>query len=245
MPSDERLVDLEFPVGGVNKLQEFQEQPPGTTPEAVNVRGTNPRSLRMRGGSRAGLSRYIDMQIPSGPGLIQHLNVIVDPQAERLGQNFIVPGEDWVEDPLNPGTFVPDGGWGYPPNPNASQPPGPGESGGFGLISGVGVLSGVGQTPSSGDTASYNITIEYQSAFNFLDLDPGNDVGIGVCTCETYFPWGIPSFDQLTFAQLQSAEALHAQLVAQAYVDPGTTPSEVIASITPVVDDPEGCPQCE
>lgn len=125
MPTNEKLTDILFPLGGVNKLQEFQEQPPGTTPDAQNVRGTNPRSLRVRGGSRAGLAKYITMQVPSGDGVIQHLNVIVDPQAPYLPQNFTVPGDDWVEDPLNPGHFVPPGGWGNQPNPNAATPDDP------------------------------------------------------------------------------------------------------------------------
>lgn len=125
MPANEKYVDLEFPLGGVSLLQEYQEQPPGTTPVGENVRGVNPDTLRERGGSRAGLVRYCPIQIPSGVGLIQHLNVIVDPTTDALIQNFEVPDDTWVEDPLNLGTFVPPGGWGVPPNPNATQPPDP------------------------------------------------------------------------------------------------------------------------
>lgn len=122
MTANEKLIDLEFPTAGVSLLQEVQEQPPGTTIVGENVRATNPDGLRARGGTRAGLIRYCANQVPSGAGLIQHLNVIVDPTTERLPQNFLVPDETWVEDPLNPGTFVPPGGWGVPPNPNANPP---------------------------------------------------------------------------------------------------------------------------
>lgn len=117
---DDKYAHLEFPVGGVDKTQEFQEQPPGTTPDAENVRATDPDTLRVRGASRPGLEKYISTRATET--VIQHLNVIVDPQAPYLPQNFTVPGDDWVEDPLNPGTFVPPGGWGVQPNPNATQP---------------------------------------------------------------------------------------------------------------------------
>jgi hypothetical protein len=119
MPADERFVELYFPVGGLDLSQEFQGQGPQTTPDAQNVRAVDPESQRERGGSRCGITRYINQQLA---GEIQHLNMIVDPQADRLRQNFIVPGNDWIEDPLNPGTYVPPGGWGNPPNPNASPP---------------------------------------------------------------------------------------------------------------------------
>lgn len=116
MPSNEQYADLEFPLGGMNLLTEYQEQPPGTTPLSQNCRGINPDSLRARGGSRAGLSKYILDRIPADTSQtlqIQHLNVIVDPQAEALGQSFFVPDDTWTEDPLNPGTYFPPGGWGY------------------------------------------------------------------------------------------------------------------------------------
>lgn len=124
--ADEKLQDLEFPVGGVDKLQEFQGQPPGTTPDADNVRSLNPDSLRTRGGSRPGLVQFVPEVIPADLALslvIQHLNVIVDPQSDALLQNFVTPGDDWVEDPLVPGTFVPPGGWGYQGGATSPPPP--------------------------------------------------------------------------------------------------------------------------
>lgn len=125
MPANEKYADLEFPLGGLNLLQEVQEQPAGTTPVAENVRSINSDTLRARGGSRPGLIRYISAPPFVGADLIQHLAVIVDPQADRLGLTTAVPQDDWVEDPLNPGFYIPPGGWGYQPNPNSPPPPSP------------------------------------------------------------------------------------------------------------------------
>lgn len=117
MPTNDRFVEVDFPSKGLNLLAEFQEQSPLTTVDSQNVRTLNPDSLRARGGSRGGLSRYVLERLGIDTALdmtIQSLYVIVDPQAPGLGQNFHVPGDDWIEDPLNPGTFVPPGGWGLP-----------------------------------------------------------------------------------------------------------------------------------
>ncbi len=124
MNTNESLADLEFPLGGIDVSTEFQEQPPGTTPVAVNVRATDPATLRERGGSRMGIDHYVP-QVPAGAHLIQHLNVIVDPQATRLPQNTLTPEPDWLEDPLIPGHYYPPGGWGVQPNPNAIPPSNP------------------------------------------------------------------------------------------------------------------------
>lgn len=117
MPANENNIDLPFPLGGLDVTAEFQEQKPGTTPEAINVRGFDPIARRARGGSRPGIAHYAPGPVPADTTLdmtIQHLAIIVDPHATALPQNFETPGDDWVEDPLNPGTFVPPGGWGNP-----------------------------------------------------------------------------------------------------------------------------------
>lgn len=153
MPENDKIVNLEFPEGGVDKLREFQEQEPGTTPQANNVRFLNADSLRYRGGSRPGLIRYVPDRIPADTSLsmvIQHMNVIVDPQAEALGQNFPTPGPDWVADPQNPGFYIPPGGWGYPPNPNATPNPPPTLPGGF-FVQKIFGNTGVGTTPTDLD----------------------------------------------------------------------------------------------
>jgi hypothetical protein len=122
MPANERLADVLFPLGGLNLLTEFGEQPPGTTPRAVNVRAVNPVSLRARGGSRMGLKKYITNQLP---GVIQHLTVIVDPQAAAFGQNFPWDDLDFsIPDPHFPDFFWPPFGWGWGPvPPSGGEPP--------------------------------------------------------------------------------------------------------------------------
>ncbi len=53
MPS--RTLDLEFPLGGLDRRPAFQKQRPFTTPHAVNVRPEGTLEKRLRGGSRPGL----------------------------------------------------------------------------------------------------------------------------------------------------------------------------------------------
>lgn len=127
MPN-EKYAELEFPLSGIDVTAEFQEQKPGTTPEAINVRGFDPIARRARGGSRPGIAHFAPNAVPANTSLdmiIQHLAVIVDPHATALPQNFVTPQNDWPEDPLNPGTFVPPGGWGVQDNPDVIQPPKP------------------------------------------------------------------------------------------------------------------------
>ena len=54
---------LIFPVKGVHKVVGFDFQPPGTAPDAMNVRGFDTLRARLRGGRRPGLSKYLDSQI--------------------------------------------------------------------------------------------------------------------------------------------------------------------------------------
>jgi hypothetical protein len=73
----EQLVDMVFPVKGVDLSQAFGVQPQGTTPVGVNVRAYEPATARARGGARPGLSRYIPAQVGGSPALIQDLNYVV------------------------------------------------------------------------------------------------------------------------------------------------------------------------
>lgn len=81
----EQYVDLSFPKAGVDKSAAFsfvvpRELPIGgygtTTPEGVNVRAFEASTLRMRGGSRPGLEKYIPTAVVAG-WIIQDLNVVV------------------------------------------------------------------------------------------------------------------------------------------------------------------------
>lgn len=83
MPST--FVELNFPSGGIDQSQAFSKQQPRpvldnvyvrTTPDAVNVRGYDPASDRLRGASRPMLARPILNPAVAG-WMVQDLNVIV------------------------------------------------------------------------------------------------------------------------------------------------------------------------
>lgn len=76
-------LEVQFPLAGVNVATEFELQPDLTTPVGVNVRAYEPLTQRGRGGSRPGLVKY-NVQLPNGPHLIQHLNIVVDPTVDAL-----------------------------------------------------------------------------------------------------------------------------------------------------------------
>ena len=101
----ESFVDLQFPLNGIDKTAEFELQRQGTTVEGVNVRGCESMTFRDRGGSRAGLGRYINHTVGvldadgnDAPGkVIQHLAIIVDPTIEGLLSDDEDDGE--INDP--------------------------------------------------------------------------------------------------------------------------------------------------
>ncbi len=80
---DESFAPMEFPARGVDVSEAFDEQRQLTTPVGTNVRLYEPSTMRARGGSRSGLTKFIEDQ-PDGSKLIQHLNVIVDPTVDAL-----------------------------------------------------------------------------------------------------------------------------------------------------------------
>ncbi len=61
-----KIVDLQFPVGGLNKRYAYQSQPPYTTPDCLNVRPFETIEGRARGGSRPGLGKAMYEQLGSG-----------------------------------------------------------------------------------------------------------------------------------------------------------------------------------
>lgn len=85
--NDPQQADVYFPIAGVDVSQALEMQTPDTTPLGINVRACEPSTLRMRGGSRPGISQYIPAQV-DGDSVIQHLQIIVDPQALALGISF-------------------------------------------------------------------------------------------------------------------------------------------------------------
>lgn len=79
----DRVVPLAFPLKGLNVATSYGQQPEQTAAVGVNVRAFDADG-RGRGGSRAGLSKFLADTVPSGAHLIQHLNIIVDPQSPAL-----------------------------------------------------------------------------------------------------------------------------------------------------------------
>jgi hypothetical protein len=70
-----KLIELRFPVGGLNRAAGFDQQPPYTTPHCQNVRpydmvhlaGVKTHGFRQRGGSRPGLVKTELTRIETGP----------------------------------------------------------------------------------------------------------------------------------------------------------------------------------
>jgi hypothetical protein len=117
---------VHFPSAGLDLSVAFGQQPARetaavgyarTTADAVNVRAFEPLADRCRGGSRSGLRKYVPALCGSA-NLIQHLAVLVDPQAQALWANYKsvyqpVDGSD---------PYYIEGG---APGPNFPPPPGP------------------------------------------------------------------------------------------------------------------------
>lgn len=129
--ADFQTTDLSFPLRGENLEWEFGDQPGLTTRLGKNVRAYEPSSDRARGGSRSGLSRFLLNQVPAGSHLIQHLEMIVDPQAPLLGLSFTA-GDTTINDTSDGGRAILDdastrkirvGGSGYYTHPEADQTP--------------------------------------------------------------------------------------------------------------------------
>ncbi|MGE3778337.1 MAG: hypothetical protein AB7F89_14215, partial [Pirellulaceae bacterium] len=83
----DKFLPLKFPFRGVDVSQETLTQPPDTSPVGQNVRAYDAGQDRRRGGSRAGISRFIDDQV-SGENLIQFLGTIVTTTDEAMGWAF-------------------------------------------------------------------------------------------------------------------------------------------------------------
>ena len=61
-----RLINLRFPVAGLDRRWAYQGQPPFSTPDALNVQPKDTAEGRTRGGSRPGLRKWAHEQLGSG-----------------------------------------------------------------------------------------------------------------------------------------------------------------------------------
>lgn len=104
-------LSVEFPLRGIAVDCELGQQPPGTTPDATNVRGRDSILHRMRGGSRPGIEKYPTQQLPSGSHVVQFLGQLVVLDPDYLLSTFEDFQPDFVTDPStnNGGTRNPTG----------------------------------------------------------------------------------------------------------------------------------------
>lgn len=83
--SSTKVVDLSFPLGGLDRKASYQQQRPYTTPDCLNVRPTDQIRLRQRGGSRPGIIKSHLTQLGSG-NPVNMLNTITTVEAN--GRTF-------------------------------------------------------------------------------------------------------------------------------------------------------------
>ncbi len=116
--------DLTFPLAGQDVMAQVGGQPPGTTALGHNVRALDPRTRRLRGGSRSGLTKYIDATPGGLTTEIQHLAVVVTHGIDGLS----ISGDDYIESveypppDFDPGEERPRPVWEDPP-PGSPTPP--------------------------------------------------------------------------------------------------------------------------
>lgn len=109
----EQYADVKFPERGLDLGRSLNEQAPGTTASAVNVRLFEPSTLRARGGSRPGLSKQPAGGVPAAA--IQDLNIVLYVDALAMGGSYPPPDLDPVtglppiDDPSSAGD---PGSWG-------------------------------------------------------------------------------------------------------------------------------------
>ena len=127
---DVQEVGAMFPVKGVEATCEYGRQPEDTTASGANVRAFEPGSDRGRGGSRCGLTKFVAGTV-NGDFPVQHLAILVDPQAPALNADNYTVGDappGYIADPStnnvtqrNPGRYIPQYGSGRAPNRNRPE----------------------------------------------------------------------------------------------------------------------------
>ena len=186
--SQEQIVDLTFPVHGLDQQGEVGGQPPGTVPDAVNVRACDPATRRLRGGARSGMSKFAPLRVGGLNTPIQHLAVVVhrDATLASLGNTeFFLYGEGGpktIADPStntnsggdpgdpdyrNPGRDIPDGGSGVTPTKYTPDVPDADKAGETGQGSGNGwefVQKKSGDWPISFSTTDRTDSLTFDAA---------------------------------------------------------------------------------
>jgi len=88
---DSRLVEIKFPLGGESRSERYTQNPQAQvyfSPRAINVRGRGALERRVRGGTRPGLSKYLDTGFGTtitGIAKVTYLNA-----SDVLSNNLVV-----------------------------------------------------------------------------------------------------------------------------------------------------------
>lgn len=100
MPNDKRLATLQFPMGGQDEAQAYQNQPPYSSPDCQNVRPQGTLERRARGGSRPGLdfSHYEQLQSGAAIRLLTQMQYPDTRGFSHFTDDFITPhiGSQWT-----------------------------------------------------------------------------------------------------------------------------------------------------
>lgn len=82
------LLDLRFPVGGLDRRYSYRQQPPYTTPGCVNVRPTDTILDRERGGSRPGISKAFQQDLGGPIRLLNDITIVSSDGIAYWADNF-------------------------------------------------------------------------------------------------------------------------------------------------------------
>lgn len=93
-----------FPLMGQNTVVGYDEQPPGTTSDALNVRGFDALSERLRGGRRSGLSKWLSDRVNGSNGVqAMHPAILGAAYTSDLGSVVEIDDDFSLLSPLQPG----------------------------------------------------------------------------------------------------------------------------------------------
>lgn len=76
MPSRSKILDLQFPLAGLDRRNSYRRQAPYATPDCLNVRPYDTDLDRRRGGSRPGMNKAYDEQISGASNPVRMLNQV-------------------------------------------------------------------------------------------------------------------------------------------------------------------------
>jgi hypothetical protein len=86
-----RIVELQFPLAGINSKYAYRQQPPFTTPDALNMRPAGAIKNRDRGGSRPGMDKYFYEELGSGSPvrMLSEVDIVKDDGVHFWTDNFL------------------------------------------------------------------------------------------------------------------------------------------------------------